>query len=291
VVDVAVLGAGRMGAAMARRVAGAGHQVRLWNRSRPAAEAVAAGEPAITVADAASDAVRGADVVLSVLADGNATRQVLLDDLVVAALAPTSVVCDLGTSGVEAAKAIDAGLRAAGVAFVDAPVSGSVPAVEGGTLLVMAGGPPDAIRAAAPVLGAFAKAVVRVGDAGAGQVMKLAVNLVVHDLNAAVSEALVLAEKAGIARESAYDVLTQSVVAAPFVLYKRSAFLDADTPVAMSLQLTEKDLRLVLELAAQVGAPATVTEAAHRVVGAACADGRGAADMADLSRFLNTTSD
>ena len=100
-----------------------------------------------------------------------------------------------------------------------------MPAVEAGTLLVMAGGdPPRSPRPA--VLAAFARRVLRVGDVGAGQAMKLAVNLVVHDLNAALAEALVLAEGAGITAEDAYDVFEESVVAAPFVRYKRAAFLD-----------------------------------------------------------------
>jgi 3-hydroxyisobutyrate dehydrogenase-like beta-hydroxyacid dehydrogenase len=124
-----------------------------------------------------------------------------------------------------------------------------------------------------------------VGEVSAGQAMKLAVNLVVHDLNAALAEALVLAENVGIAREDAYDVLADSVVAAPFVGYKRAAFLDPDTPVAMSLDLVRKDLRLIAELAADVGVAIEVTTAAEAVVEAACEAGHGSEDMAALSRF------
>jgi 3-hydroxyisobutyrate dehydrogenase-like beta-hydroxyacid dehydrogenase len=149
----------------------------------------------------------------------------------------------------------------------------------------MAGGDPAAIAAAEPILAAFARRVVRVGDVSAGQAMKLAVNLVVHDLNAALAEALVLAENAGIARADAYDVLADSVVAAPFVGYKRAAFLDPDTPVAMSLDLVRKDLRLIAELAAGVGVAIEVTAAAEAVVEAACEAGHGSEDMAALSRF------
>jgi 3-hydroxyisobutyrate dehydrogenase-like beta-hydroxyacid dehydrogenase len=274
-----------MGSAMARRVAGAGHGLTVWNRTEAAARALASSVPGARVAGTAAEAVRGCDVVLSVLADGAATCAVLLDTDVVSALPRGGVVCDLATSGVAAAGALGAGLAEAGVPFVDAPVSGSVPAVEAGTLLVMAGGDPAAIGAAEPILAAFARRVVRVGDVSAGQAMKLAVNLVVHDLNAALAEALVLAENAGIAREDAYDVLADSVVAAPFVGYKRAAFLDPDTPVAMSLDLVRKDLRLIAELAADVGVAIEVTTAAEAVVEAACEAGHGSEDMAALSRF------
>ena len=285
--DVAVLGTGRMGAAMARRVALAGHQVRVWNRTAATAGAAIDGLPAGSASVAASpaEAVRGADVVLSRFADGVVTRAVLLDNEVIAALRPGAVVCDLATSGVAVARDLAAGLGRARIGFVDAPVSGSVPSVEAGTLLVMASGEGRAIDAARPVLESFARQVVRVGDAGAGQAMKLAVNLVVHDLNAALSEALVLAEHAGISRENAYDVLAASVVAAPFVQYKRAAFLDSGTPVAMSLDLVLKDLTLITALAGELEVPSQVTASARAWVEAACQAGLGAQDMAALSRF------
>jgi len=114
--------------------------------------------------------------------------------------------------------------------------------------------------------------------------MKLSVNLVVHGLNAVVSEALQLAENAGITRKSAYDVLQESVVAAPFVKYKRAAFLDESEPVAMSLNLVHKDLALIAALAARVGSPAPVTASVVRAVGDAVDAGMGAFDMAALSR-------
>ena len=129
-------------------------------------------------------------------------------------------------------------------------MSGSVATVAAGQLLVMASGAAADVDAATPVLSAFAARVIRVGDAGQGQAMKLAVNLVVHDLNSAVSESLVLAEGAGIDPATAYDVLENSAVGAPFVRYKRAAFLEADQPVAMSLDLVAKDFRLIAELAA-----------------------------------------
>jgi 3-hydroxyisobutyrate dehydrogenase len=283
---VAVLGTGRMGTAMALRVTAAGHDTVVWNRTSASAQAVAAAASRpVQVAASAADAVRGSDVVLSVLADGPTTCAVLLDAAVLAALAPEAVVCDLATSGVAASRELESGITGAGARFVDTPVSGSVPVVEQGAVLVMAGGEEAALEAAKPVLGAFARTVVRLGPVGAGQAMKLAVNLIVHDLNAAVSEALVLAEAAGITREKAYDVLCDSVVAAPFVLYKRQAFLDPATDVAMSLGLSGKDLSLIVDLATSNGLDVPVTQATRRVVEAACARGWADRDMSALSRI------
>ena len=229
--------------------------------------------------------MRGCDVVLSVLADGTATCAVLLDTDVLAALTRGGVVCDLATSGVAAARALGAGLAAAGVPFVDAPVSGSVPAVEAGTLLVMAGGDPAAIAAAEPILAAFARRVVRVGDVSAGQAMKLRGEPRGPRPQRSLGRGAHPGRERGIARRDAYDVFADSVVAAPFVGYKRAAFLDPDTPVAMSLDMVRKDLRLIAELAADVGVAIAVTAAAEVVVEAACEAGHGSEDMAALSRF------
>ena len=285
--EVAVLGTGRMGAAMVRRLVAAGHTVAAWNRSPgPVAALVEeAASDLLRAATSPADAVAGAEVVLTMLTDGDVTRAVLLDTAVLDALAPGTVVVDLGTSGVAAAEVLGRELSAAGMRFVDAPVSGSVPAVLAGTLLVMASGDAEAVEAAEPVLSAFARKVLRVGDVGAGQVMKLAVNLVVHDLNAAVSEALRLAENSSVSREDAYTVLQESVVGAPFVQYKRPAFLDPETPVAMSLALVEKDLRLITEHARAHGEAAPVTEEALASVRRAVEAGMGQRDMADLSRL------
>jgi 3-hydroxyisobutyrate dehydrogenase len=288
VADVAILGMGRMGSAMARRVAAAGHDVTVWNRTEATARALAesTSDARVRVAATPEDAVDDRAIILSVLADGDAGRAVLLDPVVLAHLTPGAVVCDLGTSGVAAAHDLERGVRAAGARFIDAPVSGSVPAVQAGTLLVMAGGDEDAVAAGSAVLSAFARRVIHVGAVGAGQTMKLAVNLVVHNLNAAVAEALALATKAGISGDAAYDVFEQSVIAAPFVGYKRAAFLDLRTPVAMSLDLASKDLHLIAELASELGVPVPVSDAAARSVAAACAAGFGPDDMASLTRFL-----
>jgi 3-hydroxyisobutyrate dehydrogenase len=276
-----------MGAAMCRRLVGAGHRVRLWNRTGERAEAVREQVGAgLDVAVSPAAAVGDAAVVLSMLADGAATRGVLLDPHVLEALSADAVVCDLGTSGVEAARDLARAYAASGLRFVDAPVSGSVATVAAGQLLVMASGAAADVDAATSVLSAFSARVIRVGDAGQGQAMKLAVNLVVHDLNSALSESLVLAEGAGIDPATAYDVLENSAVGAPFVRYKRAAFLEADQPVAMSLDLVAKDFRLIAELASGQGREVPVSAAAHRVVDAAVAAGHGAGDMAHLRSYL-----
>jgi 3-hydroxyisobutyrate dehydrogenase len=130
-----------------------------------------------------------------------------------------------------------------------------------------------------------------VGDVSAGQAMKLAVNLVVHDLNAALAEALILAEHAGIARKDAYDVLADSVVAAPYVGYKRAAFLDPDgTPVAFALDLAAKDLGLITRLADRLGIPVPQARANLALIRTASSGGRGGRDFATVAEELRASA-
>jgi 3-hydroxyisobutyrate dehydrogenase-like beta-hydroxyacid dehydrogenase len=277
-----------MGAAMARKLVGAGHEVTVWNRTEAAARELAA-EIGARADTAAWSAVANADVVISMLATGEATEAVLLDERVRAALRRGTVVVDMATSGVSTARTLDAELSAQGVLFVDAPVSGSVPTIEAGQLLVMASGSDEGVTRVAPVLEAFAKRVAYLGGAGSGQAMKLAVNLVVHTLNSGVAEALALTSSAGVDPSDAYDIFLDSVVAAPFLNYKRSAFLDPQTPVAMSLALTAKDLRLITEFMSAQGVPGPVGGAVRDEVEAACEAGFAEEDMAGLARFLRSS--
>ena len=148
------------------------------------------------------------------------------------------------------ARKVAPSVQARGATLLDAPVSGSVPVVERGELLIMVGGDADALDRARPVLEALSSTIIHVGELGTGATMKLAVNALVHGLNAALSESLVLAERAGVDRTTAYEVFASGAAAAPFVLYKRAAFERPDeTPVAFSLDLVGKDLDLILALA------------------------------------------
>jgi 3-hydroxyisobutyrate dehydrogenase-like beta-hydroxyacid dehydrogenase len=306
---IAFLGLGRMGAAMAARLLAAGHDVTVWNRGeeghyRLAAELAAlprpgspgpgdGPEPGEAVpglgpprrADDPASAVAGADVVLTMLADGPALESVLFGAAgAAAALREGTIVCDLSTIGPGSAVWCHDRLASRGVDFLDAPVSGSVPTVRAGGLLVMAGGSPEALARVTPALQAFSAAIVHVGASGSGQAMKLAVNACVHGLNAVLGEALVLAERGGVDRRIALDVFGGSVVGAPFVLYKRPSLEDPEgEPVSFTVDLMRKDLDLIEQLAQRVGAPVPMTRAAHAVADAASAAGLGPADMSAVA--------
>jgi 3-hydroxyisobutyrate dehydrogenase/2-hydroxy-3-oxopropionate reductase len=162
-----------------------------------------------------------------------------------------------------------------------------VSTVEAGALLVMAGGDAAALERARPALDAIATRVVHLGPLGAGATMKLVVNAMVHALDVALSEALVLAERAGVDREAAYDVIAASAVGAPFVAYKREAFLHPEeAPVAFALDLVAKDLALADALAVRVGADMRQLAVNREVVGEAVAAGLGGADLSAVARHL-----
>jgi 3-hydroxyisobutyrate dehydrogenase-like beta-hydroxyacid dehydrogenase len=278
-----------MGAAMARRIAGAGHDVALYNRTAETAARLADDIGAST-ADTPRSVAAGAEVVVVSLADDAAVAATYHgDDGLLAGLTADAVVCDTSTVDPDTSRGLAELVRDRGAALLDTPVSGSVPLVETGALTVMAGGDAAALDRARPVLDAFASTIFHLGDVGAGAVMKLVVNSVVHSLNAALSEAIALAEKAGIDRATTYDVLEASAVAAPFVKYKRPAFVDPDaTAVAFSLALVAKDQDLIARLAGRVGAQMHEAAAARRLVAEAVAAGLGDADMAALAQYLRS---
>ena len=253
---VAFLGLGRMGRPMASNVAGAGHDVVLFNRTRAKADELAT-EIGATVADTPLEATSAADVVVTMLADVDAVRDTYDGAAgVLVGLRPGVVAVDMGTTGPDGVAWIDERVRAAGASFVDAPVSGSVGAAESGELTIMAGGDEAAVATVLPVLRAMGRNVFHLGPVGSGAVMKLAVNGIVFSLGQAIAEALVVAERSGIDSALAYDVFEHSAVAAPVVKYRRNQYLQAEeAPVLFAMKLAVKDLSLLHELADRLGAP------------------------------------
>jgi 3-hydroxyisobutyrate dehydrogenase/2-hydroxy-3-oxopropionate reductase len=276
-----------MGAAMVGRLLGAGRRVLAYNRTRERAAATGA-----AVADTARDAAAGADVVLVSLADDAAVDAAYRgDDGLLAGLRPGAVVLETSTVAPETVRALAPLAAERSAVLLDAPVSGSVPVVRRGELTFLVGGDPAALDRVRPVLDTMGRRVFHLGDVGAGAVMKLAVNSLVHGLNQALAEALVLAERAGLDRAAAYEVFTASAVAAPFVLYKRDAYLDPDdAPVAFSLRLVAKDLELIEGLAMASGARMDQLAANRRVVEEAVAAGLGDADMSAIAELLRRHS-
>ncbi|HET9346088.1 MAG TPA: NAD(P)-dependent oxidoreductase [Candidatus Limnocylindrales bacterium] len=251
---VGLVGTGRMGSAMARALRAAGLEVTLHNRTPERAAALAAVLGCDTCASPAEVASK-ADIVLTMLADDDAVLHVWRGpNGLLAGARPETVLVDLSTVTPETIRSLEAGVRATGAGILDSPVSGSVTLAQSGQLTLMVGGTAEDLERARPALEPLAKTIVHVGPLGSGAAMKLAVNTVIFGLNEALAEGLVLAEAAGVDRAMAYDVIAASAVGAPYVGYKRAAFLEPGaTPVAFSLDLAAKDLGLIHDLADRVG--------------------------------------
>ncbi len=286
---VAVVGTGRMGGAMARALTAAGHDVILQNRTRSRCEAVA-GATGARIVDTPADAAAAADVTITMLANDAAVRSVFGGpDGLVAGAHPGGVLVDMSTVLPETIRSVADAVRATGSGILDAPVSGSVSLAESGALTLMVGGEAADLEQARPALEALAKTIIHLGPLGSGAVMKLAVNTVIFGLNGALAEGLALAEAAGVDRGVAYDVIAAGAAGAPYVGYKRAAFVTPETAgVAFALELAEKDLRLITETAESVGQPLPQTVTNLELIRAASAGGRADHDLASVAGELRS---
>jgi 3-hydroxyisobutyrate dehydrogenase-like beta-hydroxyacid dehydrogenase len=282
---VGFAGLGRMGLAMARNILQAGFPLTIYNRTpertAPLVEqgARAGREPADLAA---------CDLVVTMVADGDAARSVLLDSGLLDALGQGSVVLEMSTIGPTAATELAHEAEERGVDLLDAPVSGSVSVAEAAQLFAMVGGNERAYERATPVLDSMTKGHVLLGPSGTGAAMKLALNSMIAATNESIAETLAFAKTLGVDAEAAYDVLQGGVLASPFVQYKRAAFLEPDTtPVAFTTALMRKDLALVEELTARLGVRMPVSQAAAGMLEEALEHGLADADMASVLRLLD----
>lgn len=284
---IAFLGLGRMGAPMAANLARAGYELLLCNRTFATAESLAEQLGARAVPTPREAASR-ADVVITMLADEPALLGVCEGDTgVLAGLEPGASLVDMGTTGPAGIARLSEQVEAAGGVLVDAPVSGSTAAAQAGTLTILVGAPEERFAQLEPLLSVMGERVFHLGGTGTGSVMKLAVNNVIYALGNAVSESLVLAERAGLAREVAYEVFEHSAISAPMVGYRRAAFLDPEgTPAAFAMHLARKDLELITGLADALGLPVEQAAANLSIYRRAIDAGLGARDMADVAVYL-----
>lgn len=284
---VGFVGLGRMGYPMATNIAAAGFSLTVWNRTVSKSERLAA-ETGAGIAGSPAALAGMVDVLITMVADGP-----VLEDLytgrgdMCGSLRAGTVCMDMSTVSPVESRRVAAAVEEKGGAFVDAPVSGSTAPAEAGTLTILAGGRPEDVDTVRPVLEAMGSRIFHLGAVGSGITMKLAVNSAVYGLGQAVAEALVLAEAAGIERETAYEVFAAGAVAAPFVHYRRDAYLNPDdTPVAFRAVLAKKDLDLVLDLAASVGASMPQANLNRSQMVDTIEAGFGERDMSAVAEYL-----
>lgn len=281
----AFLGLGRMGRPMAKHLYGVSTELRVWNRTGSKAEAFVqeAGSRAHAVPTPAQ-AAAGADVVVSMVADDAAAERVHLGpDGSLDADPPPRVVVESGTIAPATVERIAAAAAERGIGFVDAPVSGSIDAAEGATLMLLVGGAEADVERARPALEAMGRSVVHLGSTGRGSLAKLLVNGVLFSLNQAVAEAMALADAGGLDVSAFYDALADSAAGAPMLDYRRAQYLDPDAPLSFTVALAAKDMRLLLAEAERAETPADQGRLVLDELRAAIEEGLGGDDMAALA--------
>jgi 3-hydroxyisobutyrate dehydrogenase-like beta-hydroxyacid dehydrogenase len=280
---VAVLGLGTMGRGMATNLVAAGHEVTVWNRTAGSRPEVPGARAAASIAEA----VRGQDVVLYCLSDDAAVRAVALgEDGVIAHVAAPTVVVDMSTISAALSDEEHAAYAERGIAMLDAPVFGSKGEAEAGGLWVVVGGDADTFARVRPVLEAVSESVHHMGPAGSGARMKLVGNLLVAAQLQSLGEGLTLARAAGLDLAKVLEVVAVTDFRTPIYDGVGAAVLADDYSPSFALRLMRKDVRLIGELAAQVGAPVPGAMVAAETLDAAMAAGLGGLNASALIKVL-----
>ena len=292
---IAFIGLGNMGSGMCANLAKAGYDVRAFDLSEEAvARAVEAGA---TKAASVGEAVRGAKAVISMLPAGKHVREVYLGADGVADHGDAGcLLIDCSTIAVEEAREISSALAERGFAMTDAPVSGGTAAAEGGTLTFMVGGTPEAFEKAKPFLEKMGKNIFHAGDAGNGQVAKIANNMLLGISMIATSEAFALAEKLGLDAQTFFDISSKasgqcwsmtSYCPAPGPVPAAPSNRDYQPGFAVAMML--KDLRLATEAAEKAGAPTAFGQSARETYERLDKEGHGGRDFSVIFKDIEGT--
>ena len=254
---IAFLGLGAMGARMAANLQSAGYALRVYNRDRAKARPFA--EKGAQACDTPAAAVQGASYVVSMVADDVATRAVMLGaDGAVAAATAGTIIIDSSTNTPAMAREVAQAAAARRVQYLDAPVSGSLAQAQGKELVFMVGGDPVAFERARPVLSAMGRMAKHMGAAGTGATIKLINNMLSGTATAAIVEAVMIAEAAGLDRAATLEVLGEGAAGSRLMKTRMPKMFSRDFAPQFQLQLMEKDLRYFQLLAQELDRPVPV---------------------------------
>jgi len=278
---VAVLGTGIMGAAMARNLLAGGIEVSAWNRSREKAEPLQ--EDGAEVADSPADAARGANFLLTMLADADAVEEALAGD-VLPALAEGGVWLQMSTVGEDGTKRLEETANEHGVDFVDAPVLGTRQPAEQGQLIVLASGPEEARERSQQVFDAVGSKTVWLGEAGAGSRLKLVVNNWIVGLLGVLAETVAFANSIGVDASRFLETIEGGPLGLPYAQLKGNMMIEEDFPTSFSARLARKDASLVLGTAEAHDLEMPIARTVAARFDEAIKAGHGEEDMAAIYR-------
>jgi 3-hydroxyisobutyrate dehydrogenase-like beta-hydroxyacid dehydrogenase len=268
VADVGFVGLGVMGGGVAKRLLDAGHTLTVWNRTREKADWLI--DAGARWADSPRDVAEASQFVFTMVTNTAAVRAVCDGrDGILAGLAPGKVYVDMSTASPANTRALAEQVEQIGAHMLDAPVSGSVTTLEQGKLSIMVGGDADVFERAKPILEAIGPKVFHLGPNGAAVTMKIATNLSLAVQMLAFSEGVLLAEKSGIPRETAVEVLLASVIASPMVAYRGPFVLEQPDEAWFDVNMMQKDMNLALELGRELDVPLPTTAVTNELLTAA----------------------
>jgi 3-hydroxyisobutyrate dehydrogenase-like beta-hydroxyacid dehydrogenase len=276
---IAFLGIGLMGYPMARRLCEAGFAVQVWNRSRDKAERVAAF--GATVFDTAAQAVQGADIVIGMLENGAVMDSVLFGQGAAQAMAQGTLIIDMASTKPREARDHAARLAALGISHVDCPVSGGTVGAEGGTLVMMAGGKVEDFARAQDVLKVFGRST-HVGPHGAGQLAKLANQMIVGITIGAVAEALLLCQRGGADMAKVREAITGGFADSRILQLHGQRMVQRDFAPRGRLAIQLKDMRNALDTAHETSMDAPITTLFEQLYAQAAEHGLGELDHSGL---------
>ncbi len=285
---VAFIGLGAMGAEMARNLLAAGFSLRVYNRS--AERAAPFREQGAAVCATPGDAAHGASFVVSMVADDAATEQVMLGaDGVVAAAGRGTLIVDSSTNTPAMSRRVAQAAAQRGVAHLDAPVSGSIAQARGRELVFMVGGEAADFDRAAPLFQAMGRMARRLGGSGSGATIKLINNMLSGTTSAAIAEALMCAEAAGLDPAITQEILGEGAAGSRLMKTKMPKMMKRDFSPQFQLALMEKDLRYFLALAQELDRPAPIASLVRSQLQGARRAGLGRQDVAAV--FLHVSGE
>ena len=283
--NLGFVGLGVMGSQMVNRLLSKGHSVTGYNRTRSKAQWLI--DKGMKWADSPRAVAAAADVTFAMVTNSAAIASITEGpDGILAGLGPGKIFVDISTVSPSVSRATAAKVREKGADMVDSPVSGSVITLQEGKLSVMVGGRRETFERVKPLLLDIGPKVTHVGDNGLALAMKIAVNLSLAVQMMAFSEGVLLAEKSGIARETAVDVLTHSAVASPMIQYRGPFVLKQPEEAWFDVNLMQKDMLLALELGRQLDVPLPTTAVSNEFLTAARGMGMAKLDFAVMFDVL-----
>jgi 3-hydroxyisobutyrate dehydrogenase-like beta-hydroxyacid dehydrogenase len=283
--NLGYVGLGAMGSQMASRLLDKGHRVTGFNRTRAKADWLV--QRGMAWGATPREVAETADVTFVMVTNSAALEEVTHGDTgLLAGLAAGKVIVDMSTVSPAVSRKVAASVRAKGADMVDAPVSGSIITLQQGKLSVMVGGSRPTFDRIKPILDDIGPRVTHVGDNGLALVMKIATNLSLAVQMLAFSEGVLLAEKSGIARETAVDVLTHSVIGSPMVQYRGPFVLKMPEEAWFNVNMMQKDMLLALDLGRQLDVPLPTTAVTNELLTAARGMGLVEQDFATIFNVL-----